>query len=101
VYLDFPAIVVGLPCGKFADSYSVCIFLNLQIYQIFSFLCSQQYKEFCIKFCVLVGYIIDYVHICFHNSLKFRNLLFIFKNEWITRAQDSGAKNTSEILLNL
>jgi hypothetical protein len=33
----FPAIVVGLACGKSADSYSVCIFLNLQIYQIFHF----------------------------------------------------------------
>jgi hypothetical protein len=39
-------------------------YIYIQIYKnyyIFSFLCSSLYKEFCIKYCILVGYIIYYV----------------------------------------
>jgi hypothetical protein len=65
--IGFSAFRGPLACGKSTDSCSVCIFLNKWILLDFSFLCSQQYKELRIKFCMLLGYIIDPVHICFYN----------------------------------
>jgi D-alanyl-lipoteichoic acid acyltransferase DltB (MBOAT superfamily) len=53
-----------------------CIFPNLQIYEVLLFLCSPQYKQFAIKFCILVGYNTDYVHISF-ISLKLICLILV------------------------
>jgi hypothetical protein len=46
--------------------------------------CVAHYKEFCNKFFILVGYIIDYVHIYCHNVLKHINMFKKKLNERIT-----------------